>query len=74
MTRLSKLLPKKSSNFYPLSNFYSEFTNLNFEKEDFFRFHGFKGKRYMFSKREISNIFKIHITDSNNSKTSYQYD
>ena len=71
--RLLKLLPEKSSDFYSLSNFYSEFTNFNFEKEDFFRFHGFKYESYRFSKREILDIFKIHIIHSNTSKTNYQF-
>ena len=66
-------MPEKSSDFYPLSNFYSEFTNFNVEKEDFFRFHGFKGKSYRFSEREISDIFKIHIIHSNIRKASYQF-
>ena len=73
-SRLLKLLPKKSSGFYSLSNFYSEFTNFNVEKEDFFRFHGFKDESYRFSEREISDIFKIHIIHSNTSKTYYQFD
>ena len=66
-----KLLPEKSSDFYSLSNFYSEFTNFNVEKEDFFRFHGFKDESYRFSEREISGIFKIYI--NNTSKTNYQF-
>ena len=65
---------EKSSDFYSLSNFYSGFTNFNVEKEVFFRFHGFKDKRYRFSEREISDIFKIHIIHSNTGKTNYQFD
>ena len=73
-SRLLKLSPEKSSDFYSLSNFYSEFANFNVEKEDFFRFHGFKDESYRFSEREISDIFKIHIIHSNTSKTNYQFD
>ena len=70
---LLKLFPEKSSDFYSLSNFYSDFTNFNVEKEDFFRFPGFKDESYRFSERKISDIFKIHIIHSNTSKTKYQF-
>ena len=73
-SRLLELFPERSSDFYSLSNFYSELTNFNIEKEDLFRFHGFKDKSYRFSKRNISDIFKIHIIHSNTSKTNYQFD
>ena len=73
-SRLLKLLPKKSSDFYSLSNSYSEFTNFNVKKEDFFKYHGFKDESYRFSEREISDIFKTYIIHSNNRKTNYQFD
>ena len=66
-------MPEKSSDFYLLSSLYSEFTKINVEKEDFFRFHGFKDESYRFSERELSDIFKIDIFHSNTRKTNYQF-
>ena len=70
-SRLIALLPEKTNEFYPLSNFYKEFTNFKLTEQEFFRFDGFEEKKYRFSDREISDTFKIHIFHSNAQQTRY---
>ena len=70
-SRLIALLPEKTNEFYPLSNFYKEFTNFKLTEQEFFRFDGFEEKKYRFSDREISDTFKIHIFHSNAHQTRY---
>ena len=60
--------------FYPLSNFYKEFTNVKLTEQDFFRFDGFEETKYRFSDREISDTFKIYILHSNIHQTRYVFD
>ena len=57
-SRLLNLLLKKSGDIYSLSNFYSEFTNFNVEKEDSFRFHGFKDEFKLMSMTLSTSIVK----------------
>ena len=72
--RLIALLPEKTNEFYPLSDFYNEFTNFKLTEQDFFKFDGFEEKRYRFSDRKISDIFKKHIFPSNAHQTRYVFD
>ena len=50
---------KKSGDIYSLSNFYSELTNFNVEKEDSFRFHGFKDEFKLMSMTLSTSIVNM---------------
>ena len=73
-SRLITLLPEKTNEFYPLRNFYKEFTGFKLMEQNFFRFDAFKETRYRFSDREISDTFKIHILHSNSLQNRYVFD
>ena len=73
-SRLIALLPEKTNEFYPLSNFYKEFTNVKLTEQHFFRFDGFEETKYRFGDREISDTFKIHILHSNTHQSKYVFD
>ena len=72
--RLLELVPAKTNNFYPLSEFYNDFTNFQVNKKDFSKTLGFEGTSYRFSEKEISDIFKIYVIHSNNAGTQYFFD
>ena len=67
--RLLELLPAKMNDFYPLSEFYRDFTNFQVNKKDFSKTLRFEDMSYRFLENEISDIFKIHIIHSNNAGT-----
>ena len=76
--RLLELLPAKMNDFYPLSEFYRDFTNFQVNKKDFSKTLRFEDMSYRFLENEISDIFKIHIIHSksqvfNVSLTFFQY-
>ena len=49
-SRLIALLPEKTNEFYPLSNFYKEFANVKLTEQHFFRFDGFEETKYRFER------------------------
>ena len=76
--RLLELLPAKTNDFYPLSEFYRDFTNFQVNKKDFSKTLRFEDMSYRFLENEILDIFKIHIIHSksqvfNVSLTFFQY-
>ena len=69
--RLLGLLPAKTNDFYPLSEFYREFTNFQVNEKDFSKILEIEdtSSPYRFSENEILDIFKIHIIHSNDAGT-----
>ena len=51
--RLLNLLPEKTGNFYPTSNFYGEFTNFQLEENNFTRINGYEPLKYKYTNRKI---------------------
>ena len=72
--RLLELLPAKTNDFYPLSEFYNDFTNFQVNEKDFSKTFGFEDASYRFLENEMSDIFKVHIIHSNNAGTRYFFD
>ena len=72
--RLLALLLPKNSDYYPLSNFYKDFTDFDLMQKDFVNFHGFENEEYKYSDAEISYIFFLHILHSNKEKVYYNFD
>ena len=72
--KLLELLPAKTNDFYPLSQFYNDFTNFQVNEKDFSKTFGFEDTSYRFLESEISDIFKVHIIHSNNAGTQYFFD
>ena len=68
------LLPPKNSHYYPLSDFYEEFTDFDLTQKDFVNFHGFENVGYNYNNVEINNIYFLHILHSNEDKTFYNFD
>ena len=55
--RLLELLPAKTNNFYPLSEFYKDFTNFQVSEKDFSKTLGFEDTSYRFlEKRNIRHF------------------
>ena len=55
--RLLELLPAKMNNFYPLSEFYKDFTNFQVSEKDFSKTLGFEDTSYRFlEKRNIRHF------------------
>ena len=67
--RLLELLPTKTNDFYPLSEFYRDFRNFQVNEKVFSKILGFEDTSYRFLENKISDIFKIHIIHSNNAGT-----
>ena len=67
--RLLELLPAKTNDFYPFSEFYRDFTNFQVNEKDFSKTLGFEDTSYRFSENKISDILRIHIIQSNKAGT-----
>ena len=72
LNRFLALLPPKNSNYYPLSDFYKEFTDFNLTQKDCVNFHGFENEEYKYDV-ETNNISFLHILHSNEDKTYYNF-
>ena len=72
--RLLEILPAKTNDFYPLSEFHKDFTNFHVNEKDFSKTLGFEDTSYRFLENEMSDIFKIHKIHSNNAGTQYFFD
>ena len=72
--RLLELLLAKTNDFYPLSEFYNNFTNFQVNEKDFPKTFGFKDTSYRFLENELSDIFEVRIIHSNNAGTQYFFD
>ena len=72
--KLLEFLPAKINNFYPLSEFYKDFTNFQVNEKDFSKTLGFEDTSYRFAESKISDIFKIHIMHNNNAGTQCFFD
>ena len=67
--RRLELLLAKTKDFYPLNEFYNDFTNFQVNEKDFSKTFRFEDTSYRFLENKISDIFKLHIIHSNNAGT-----
>ena len=58
--RLLNLLPEKTGDFYPLSDFCKDFTNFQLEENDFTRINGYESLEYKYTNRDFKNIHSTH--------------
>ena len=72
--RLLKLLAKRSSDYYVLSNFYNEFSNFQLENDDFVKTKGFVDSSYKYFEVEITKYSNIDIIHSSAEVMHYHFD
>ena len=68
------MLPKRSSDYFILSDFYNEFSNFQLENDDFVKAKGFVESSYQYFEVEITKYFTIDIIHSSAGVIHYHFD